>query len=384
MNSRIYLDHAATTPLDPAVLEMMQPLFTQHAGNPSSLHKAGREALQILNQSRETITTFLNATSPQEILFTSGGTEANNLAIRGTATAQQRSGKGSHIITSSIEHHSVLHTVEDMQHLGFEITVLPVNQSGLIDPEHLRTALRPDTVLVSIMYANNEIGTIQPIAALGSLCRQHGVTFHTDAVQAAGFLNIDVSLLNIDLLTMSAHKVYGPKGVGALYVRRGTPVVPQITGGGQERNLRAGTENVAGIAGMAAALKSSKEQRDQYVNLCTFLRNRLIDGILVRIPGSSLNGDLLQRLPNNVNVSFDEVDNESLILMLDQQGICASSGSACTSGSPAPSHVLSALGLSYDQAQSAIRLTVGKETTVEQIDRTLDVLSPVIAQLRDG
>jgi len=383
MNSRIYLDHAATTPLDPSVLEMMQPLFTQHAGNPSSLHKAGREALQILNQSRETITTFLKATSPQEILFTSGGTEANNLAIRGTATAQQRSGKGSHIITSSIEHHSVLHTVEDMQHLGFEITVLPVNQSGLIDPEHLRTALRPDTVLVSIMYANNEIGTIQPIAALGSLCRQHGVTFHTDAVQAAGFLNIDVSLLNIDLLTMSAHKVYGPKGVGALYVRRGTPVVPQITGGGQERNLRAGTENVAGIAGMAAALKSSKEQRDQYVNHCTFLRNRLIDGILVRIPGSSLNGDLLQRLPNNVNVSFAGVDNESLILMLDQQGICASSGSACTSGSPAPSHVLSALGLSYDQAQSAIRLTIGKETTVEQIDRTLDVLSSVIVQLRD-
>lgn len=381
MNPRIYLDHAATTPLDPRVLDAMTPFYTHHYGNPSSNHQIGRDALQSLNRSRETIATVFNATA-QEIIFTSGGTEANNLAIRGVAIAQQRNGHGNHIITSSIEHHSVLHTMEDMRHMGFDVTLVPVDQRGLVKREDVQSALRPDTVLVSIMYANNEIGTIQPIADLGSLCREHGVIFHTDAVQAASFLVSNVSELPIDLLTISAHKMYGPKGVGVLYVRQGTPLVPHSTGGQQERHRRAGTENVPGIVGCAAALQHIAEHREEYGRHCTLLRDQLIDGILDRIPGSRLNGDRHQRLPNNVNVSFDGVDSESLILMLDQHGICASSGSACTSGSPSPSHVLMALGLSYEQAHNALRLTVGKEVTVEHIDRALDVLSLVIEQLR--
>lgn len=379
--SVIYLDHAATTALDTNVFEVMQPYFRQHYGNPSSIHQVGRMALQALDAARDTVATVLGA-SPREILFTGSGSEGNNLALKGVALAQQQRGKGQHIIMSAIEHHAVLHTVDYLQQSGFEATRLPVSANGLVNPDELRAALRPDTVLVSCMYANNEIGTIQPLAELGAICREYGVPFHTDAVQAAGFLPLDVDDLQVDLLTLAAHKFYGPKGVGVLYVRRGTPLLPQINGGGQERRRRAGTENIPGIVGLAAALQLAEERRAWYTSHCRFLRDQLIDGVLERIPGTSLNGDHVHRLPNNANFAFADTDGESILLLLDQQGICASSGSACTSGSLDPSHVLLALGLSPGLARSSIRFSVGKDTTSTDIQHVLNVLPPLIAQLR--
>jgi cysteine desulfurase len=377
----IYLDHAATTALDPQVLEAMLPYLMQHAGNPSSIHQAGRMALQALDDARSTVALVLNC-ARKEIIFTGGGSEANNLAIKGVALAQMQQGKGRHIITSAIEHHAVLHPVEYLDAFGFEHTVLPVDAEGLISPDDLRAALRADTVLVSLMYANNEIGTIQAVAELGAICREHAVPFHTDAVQAAGACPLDVEELNIDLLTISAHKFYGPKGVGLLYARRGIPLLPQLNGGGQERRRRAGTENVPGIVGLGAALALAEERRASYVEHCSALRDRLIDGLLERIPGTRLNGHRTLRLPNNANLAFECVEGESVLLLLDQQGICASSGSACTAGSLEPSHVLLALGLSPEEANGSVRFSLGKDTSAVEIDTVLATLPPLLARLQ--
>jgi cysteine desulfurase len=377
----IYLDHAATTPLDPQVLEAMLPYLTEQYGNPSSIHRAGRRALDALDEARDTIAAVLGA-NPKEIIFTGGGTEADNLAIKGVALAQRRAGKGAHLITSAIEHDAVLHAFEYLQAFGFEVTILAVDRDGLVRPDDLQAAIRPDTTLVSIMYANNEIGTIQPLAELGAICRARGVLFHTDAIQAAGSLPLLVRDLHVDLLSLTAHKFYGPKGVGALYARRGVPLLAQLSGGGQERRRRAGTENVAGIVGMAHALRLAEERRPSYAAHCAHMRDRLWQGIEQRISGSHLNGHPTKRLPNNLNVSFDEIEGESLLLLLDQQGIAASSGSACSSGSLEASHVLLALGQPHDQAIGALRLTTGRATTTEQIDIVLDQLPPLVEQLR--
>jgi len=377
----IYLDHAATTPVDPAVLEAMLPYFSACYGNPSSIYRLGRTALQALDDARS-ITAGVLGCSPKELIFLGGGSEADNLAIKGAAFAARDAGKGSHIVTSAIEHHAVLHAIDYLAAFGFEVTVLPVDGDGLVSPNDLRAALRPDTVLASIMYANNEIGTVQPIAELGAICRECGVLFHTDAVQAPGTLSLKVGELNVDLLSLTAHKFYGPKGVGALYVRRGTPLLTQINGGGQERRRRAGTENVPGIVGFAEALRLADERRDSYAAHCRSLRERLIDGIAERIPGVRLNGSRERRLANNVNLSFTAAEGESILLLLDQQGICASSGSACSSGSLEPSHVLLALGLDADAANGSVRFTVGRSTTPEDIDFVLDALPAMIARLR--
>jgi cysteine desulfurase len=377
----IYLDHAATTPLDEQVLAAMMPYLTERYGNPSSIHRLGRQALDALDDARDTIAAILGA-GPKEIIFTGGGTEADNLAIKGVALAQQRAGKGRHLITSAVEHHAALHTFEYLEAFGFEITLLPVDQYGLVSPDDLRAAIRPDTTLVSIMYANNEIGTIQPLAELGAVCRERAVFFHTDAVQAAGSLPLNVRELNVDLLSITAHKFYGPKGIGALYVRRGTPLLSQIVGGGQERRRRAGTENVAAIVGMATALRLAEQRRPEYVRHCAELRDLLRQQILERVPGSALNGHPTQRIPNNLNISFDDIEGESILLLLDQYGIAASSGSACTSGSLDASHVLLALGLPYERAIGSVRFSVGRENTAEDIEKVASVLPSLVEQLR--
>jgi cysteine desulfurase len=377
----IYLDHAATTPVDERVVAAMLPYFSDTFGNPSSIHRVGREALEALDDARETVAAVLSA-NRKEIIFTGGGSEADNLAIKGVALARRQAGAGAHIITSAIEHHAVLHAVEYLEAFGFDATVLPVDEAGLVRPDDLRAAIRPDTALVTIMYANNEIGTLQPLAELGAICRERGVPLHTDAVQAAGSLPLDVTALNVDLLTLAAHKFYGPKGVGALYVRRGTPLLPQINGGGQERRRRAGTENVAGIVGLATALRLAEEQRSGYVEHCLALRDRLIAGVLERVPRSFLNGDPERRLPNNANLAFEYVEGESVLLLLDQAGIAASSGSACSSGSLEASHVLTALGIPYERAIGSVRFTVGRSTTAEDIDYVLDTLPGLIERLR--
>lgn len=377
----LYLDHAATTPVDPEVVEAMLPYFSTTFGNPSSMHRTGRSALEALDTARETVAAVLGA-NRKEIIFTGGGSEADNLAIKGVAQAQRQAGKGAHIITSSIEHHAVLHAVEALEAEGFETTILPVDSAGLVNPNELQAALRPDTVLVSIMYANNEIGTVQPLAELGAICRAAGVPFHTDAVQAPGALPLDVNALNVDLLTLAAHKFYGPKGVGVLYARRGVPLAPQINGGGQERRRRAGTENVALIVGMARALQLAEERRESYVQHCTVLRDRLIGQVLESVPFTSLNGDPARRLPNNANIAFEFLEGESLLLLLDQHGIAASSGSACTSGALEASHVLMALGVPHERAIGSVRFTLGKSTTADDIEYLLSTLPPLVERLR--
>lgn len=377
----VYLDHAATTPTDPQVLAAMLPYFGECYGNPSSIYRLGRESLQALDNARSTVAAVLHC-NPKEIVFTGGGSESDNLAIKGAALAQRQRGKGQHIVTCAIEHHAVLHACEHLETLGFEVTVVPVTGQGLVEPEAFRAALRPDTVLATIMYANNEIGVVQPIAELGAICRERGILFHTDAVQAGGALSLDVRELNVDLLTLTAHKFYGPKGTGALYVRQGTPLTPQINGGGQERRRRAGTENVPGIVGFAHALRLAEERRTADVAHYTALRERLSAGLLDRIPLTYLNGHPTRRLPNNVNVSFDFVDGESILLLLDQQGFCASAGSACTAGAVEPSHVLIALGVSPERAVGTIRFTVGRSTSTADVDRLLDALPEMIERLR--
>ncbi|WP_038040538.1 cysteine desulfurase NifS [Thermorudis peleae] len=379
--TEIYLDHAATTPVDPRVLEAMLPYFTEQFGNPSSIYAAGRQARAAIDQARARIARILHC-QPREIVFTSGGTESDNLAIKGVAWWHRLNGRGNHIITTAFEHHAVLHSVQYLEKFGFEATYVRPGPDGIVRVEDIEAAIRPDTILISVMYANNEIGTIQPIAEIGKLAHRYGILFHTDAVQAAGTLPLDVERLHVDLLSLSAHKFYAPKGVGLLYVRQGTKLLWQQNGGSQESNRRAGTENVPGIVGMATALELAYAEREERNAHLLALRDRLIDGILQRIPDARLNGDREQRLPNNVNVSFEGVDGETILLNLDMHGIAASSGSACTTGSTEPSHVLLAIGLTPEQARSSIRLTLGKDNTEQEIDRTLDVLEETVTRLR--
>lgn len=378
----IYLDHAATTPVHERVVEAMLPFFSEKWGNPSSVYARGRHAKRGLDDARDTLSDLLEC-RPNELIFTSCGSESDNLAIKGVAFA--RGDRGRHIITTKIEHHAVLHTCEWLgKHFGFEVTYLEVDQQGLVDPDDLGRALRPDTILVSIMYASNEVGTIEPIADLVHVvksCRPE-VTFHTDAVQAGGSLSLSVGKLGVDLLSLSAHKFYGPKGVGLLYVRRGTPLLPQLQGGGQERGLRAGTENVAFVVGMATALKLAYEELDSRNAHAALLRDALIQGILAAVPDSQLTGHPTRRLPNNASFVFPGADGEALLLNLDQMGIAASSGSACTSGSLEVSHVLRALRIPTSAAQGSLRLTTGLETKREDAAFVLGVLPDIVERVR--
>ena len=374
----IYLDHAATTPIRAEVLEAMMPYLTEQFGNASTVYSWGREARKALDQARQTVADVIGADF-NEIIFTSGGSEADNLAIKGAAW--EYSHKGKHIITSCIEHPAVLNTMKRLEQEGFEVTYLPVSPEGIVSVEAFQNALRNDTILVSIMHANNEIGTIQPIAEIGKIAHERGILVHTDSVQSVGLLDVNVKELNVDMLSMSAHKLYGPKGVGALYVRKGVRLVPLIHGGGQERRRRAGTENVAGIVGFAKALALAEAEKADVVPKIQKLRDRLLDGIL-QIPHVRLNGSRTNRLPNNVNVCFEFIEGESLLLNLDMKGIAASSGSACTSGSLDPSHVLLALGLPHEIAHGSLRLSLGKDNTEAEIDYVLECLPPIVDRLR--
>ncbi|HOQ07819.1 MAG TPA: cysteine desulfurase NifS [Clostridiales bacterium] len=376
----IYLDHAATTPVKPEVLEAMLPWFTENYGNPSTVYSIGRTSKKAIEEARETVARIIGA-EPREIFFTGSGTEADNWAIKGAAYANMK--KGKHIITTSIEHHAVLHTCQYLESEGFEVTYLPVDEYGLVTPEQVEAAIRPDTILISIMFANNEIGTIQPIAEIGKIAREKGICFHTDAVQAMGNIRINVSELNVDMLSMSAHKFYGPKGVGALYIRKGVKLTSFMHGGAQERGRRASTENVPGIVGLAKALELADKNMDEYNKKLTALRDRTIAEIEKKIPFVRLNGHREKRLPGNVNFSFEFIEGESLLLMLDLKGIAASSGSACTSGSLDPSHVLLAIGLPHEKAHGSLRLTFGEENTDEDVDYLMEVLPEIVQRLRE-
>lgn len=376
---QVYLDHAATTPTDPAVVEAMLPYFTERFGNPSSIYRWGQEGREAVENARETVARILGA-QPPEIIFTGGGSEADNLAIKGVALASRS--KGNHIITSAIEHHAVYDAAKFLESLGFEITYVPVDQYAMVDPDEVRRAITPRTVLISIMHANNEVGTIQPIAEIGKLAREHEIPFHVDAVQSTGAIPVNVDDLQADLLSLSAHKFYGPKGVGALYVRRGVRLVQLIHGGGQERKRRAGTENVPGIVGLAKALELAAGSLQERGRSIAALRDRLVQGIMDRIPRTRYNGHPTQRLPNNSSFCFEFVEGESLLLNLDLQGVAASSGSACTSGALEPSHVLLAMGLPHEIAHGSLRLALGRENTAEDIDYVLDLLPGIVAKLR--
>lgn len=375
----IYMDHAATTYVKPEVFEAMRPWFTENFGNPSSIYTIGRESKKAVEEARVQIANCLGAHSA-EIYFTGSGTEADNWAIKGAAFANRK--KGKHIITSTIEHSAVLETFKFLEKEGFEATYLPVDEKGLINPDDLRKAIRPDTTLVSIMYANNEIGTIQPIKELAAIAREKGVLFHTDAVQAMGNIEVNVKELGVDMLSMSAHKFYGPKGIGVLYMRKGIRVGNFMHGGAQERNKRAGTENVAGAVGIATALKLAYDNIGSYNEHLKKLSDRYINKVLERIPYVRLNGDREKRLPGNVNFSFRFVEGESLLLMLDMKGIQASSGSACTSGSLDPSHVLLAIGLPHEIAHGSLRISFGEKNTEEEVDYLVDCLAEIIEKLR--
>jgi cysteine desulfurase len=374
----IYLDHAATTALDPRVLDAMLPYFTIEYGNASSIYTLGRHAMQAIDSAREQVAELIGC-RPTEITFTGGGSESDNLAIKGVAFASQK--KGNHLITSSIEHHAVLHTCQYLERFGFQTTYLPVDRYGLVDPDDVARAITDSTVLVSVMYANNEVGTIEPIAEIGRICRARRVPFHVDAVQAGGALPINVTALNVDLLSLSAHKFYGPKGVGVLYTRQGVRLLPQLQGGSQERGRRAGTENVPGIAGAATALRLAYEELPQVTPRLLAMRDRLIAGVLA-IPGSHLTGHPTQRLPNNASFMFEGIEGESILLSLDLHGIAASTGSACTSGSVDPSHVLLAMNYTPDEARGTLRLTLGKDNTDEDVDAVLAVLPGIVEKIR--
>ena len=376
---KIYADNAATTKMSKAAVAAMLPYMEEIYGNPSSLYSAGQEAKEALDRARGEIAAIINA-QPREIYFTSGGSEADNQALRSAAAFGKKKGKR-HIISTAFEHHAILHTLKALEKEGFEVTLLPVHENGIVRLSELEEAIRPDTCLVTIMMANNEIGTIQPVSEIGALCRERGVLFHTDAVQAVGHLPIDVQAEKIDMLSSSAHKFHGPKGVGFLYVRKEVPLMNLIEGGAQERGKRAGTENVAGIVAMAAALKESASAMEENTGRMTALRNRLIDG-LQAIPHSALNGDREKRLPGNVNFCFEGIEGESLLLLLDDRGISASSGSACTSGSLDPSHVLLAIGRVHDVAHGSLRLSIGEDTTEEEIDYMIQSVREVVDYLR--
>ena len=378
-NKTIYLDNAATTKMSKTAIEAMLPFMDKVYGNPSSLHSVGQSAAEALYDARERIAKCLGCTA-REITFTSGGSEADNQAILSAAKIGSKKGK-KHIISTAIEHHAVLHTLNKLKEYGFEITLLDVDRNGLVYPEQVENAIREDTCLVSVMYANNEIGTIEPIKEIGKICREKGVIFHTDAVQAAGHLHIDVNEQNIDMLSLSAHKFHGPKGIGALYSRKGIPLYTLIEGGAQEGGKRAGTENIPAIMGMAAALEESENSIDKNTEKVSALRDKLIDG-LSQIPHSVLNGDREKRLPSNVNFCFEGIEGESLLLLLDDKGICASSGSACTSGSLDPSHVLLAIGRVHDIAHGSLRLSLSEETTEEEIEYTIKSVKEVVEYLR--
>jgi len=376
-----YLDYSATTPTDPEVLEAMMPYFTEVFGNPSSVYSFAAKSRKAIDTARGQVARALNA-EPDEIFFTGSGTEADNWALKGTMERLRT--KGDHLITTKIEHHAILHTAEYLEKVeGFRVTYLPVDSDGRVRMEDLEAAMTDKTVLVSVMFANNEVGTIQPIGKIGSLCRQRGVLFHTDAVQAAAQLDIDVKALNIDMLSLSAHKMYGPKGVGAFYLRKGLRLENFVHGGGQEKGRRASTENLAGIVGLGVAIERLKARLpEEKARLCA-LRDRLIDGVLNRIPDTKLNGARGdERLPNNTNFSFIGIEGETLLLDLDSKGISASTGSACSSASLEPSHVLLALGLSHEMAHGSLRMTLGRGTTGEQVDYVLDVLPEIVARRR--
>lgn len=376
---RVYMDNAATTALKREVLEQMTPYLTEIYGNPSSVHAFGREAKKGMDRAREQVASALNA-SADEIFFNGGGTEGDNAVI--TGVAEKCKAKGRHIITTSVEHHAVLHACERLEGRGYSVTYLPADEYGRVSARQVEEAIREDTILVSVMFANNEVGTIMPVAEIGAACRKHNVLFHTDAVQAAGHIPIDVKKMNIDLLTLSAHKFHGPKGVGAIYAKKGVRLPPFIVGGAQERKLRAGTENVAGVVGLGAAIELASADMQSRIARTKALRDKLIKGIPERIADVKLNGHPTERLPGNVNFSIRYIEGEAILLMLDVNGIAASSGSACTSGSLDPSHVLLAMGLSHEVAHGSLRLTLGDETTQEEVDYVLDTLPRIVERLR--
>ena len=375
----IYLDHAATTATRPEVVDAMLPYFTENFWNPSSVYTPALNNRKVIDESRDTIAKSLG-TTPENIYFTAGGSESDNWALK--CTAEAYANKGKHIITSKIEHHAILHTCEYLEKRGFEITYIDVDENGILKLDDLKAAIRPDTILISVMFANNEIGTIQPIKEIGAIAKEHGILFHTDAVQAFGQVPIDVDEYNIDMLSSSGHKINGPKGIGFLYIRKGVKIRSFVHGGAQERKRRAGTENVPGIVGYGAAaeraVRTMKERTAKEIELRDYLINRLT----TEIPYSRLNGDKVRRLPNNVNVSFQFIEGESMLLMLDQNGICGSSGSACTSGSLDPSHVLLAIGVPHEVAHGSLRLTLSDETTKEDLDFTVDKLKEIVQYLR--
>ncbi|RQD70573.1 MAG: cysteine desulfurase NifS [Tindallia sp. MSAO_Bac2] len=377
---KVYLDYSATTPVKPEVLDAMLPYLKDYYGNPSSLHSFGRENKKAIDTARDQIAKTFNA-KPEEIFFTGGGSESDNWAIKGVAAALKT--RGRHIITTNIEHHAVLHACQYLEKEGFEVTYLPVDEDGLISVEDLKNSIRKDTILITIMYANNEIGTLQPIEEIAAIAKENKIIFHTDAVQAYGHIKIDTQQLPVDMISISAHKLYGPKGVGALYLRKGTKIHNLIHGGAQERKKRAGTENIAGIVGFGKAAEMAYENLEEHVQHLTELRDYLLDEILDKIPYTKLNGHREKRLINNVNVSFEFIEGESMLLSLDMVGIAASSGSACTSGSLDPSHVLLSLGLSHEMAHGSLRLTLGDQNTKEEIDYVLEQLPPIVQRLRD-
>lgn len=375
----IYMDNAATTPVKPEVLDAMLPYFTEKFGNPSSIYSISSENKKAITDAREVIAKTIN-TTPENIYFTAGGSESDNWALKATADAY--ASKGKHIITTKIEHHAILHTCEYLETKGFEITYLDVDENGLVKLDELTAAIRPDTILISVMFANNEIGTIEPIAEIGKIAHEHGVLFHTDAVQAYTQVPIDVEAMNIDMMSTSGHKINGPKGIGFLYIRKGVKIKSFIHGGAQERHRRAGTENVTGIIGLAKAAEIATANMKERTAEEIKVRDHLIERIEKEIPYAKLNGDRVKRLPNNVNFSFQFVEGESMLILLDSKGICASSGSACTSGSLDPSHVLLAIGLPHEIAHGSLRLTLSEETTKEEIDHTVDCLKKIVEKLR--
>lgn len=377
---RIYMDYSATTPVKKEVVDVMLPFFTDNFGNASSPHGFGRDAKVELNKARETVAKTLNAKA-EEIFFTAGGTESDNWALKGVAKFMNA--KGKHIITTAIEHHAVLHAAESLEKEGFEVTYLPVDENGLISLEDLKSAIKDNTVLISVMFINNEIGTMEPIKEIGEIAKAHNIYFHTDAVQAYGNVPIDVDELNIDLLSVSSHKIYGPKGVGALYIRKGTKVANFMEGGAQEKKRRGGTENMPGIVGFAKAAEIAHANLDEHIKKLTSLRDRLINGLLSKIDYSRLNGHPTKRHPGNVNISFEFIEGEALLLMLDHKGVAGSSGSACTSGSLDPSHVLMGIGLTHEVAHGSLRLSLGDFTTEEDVDYAIEALVPIVQRLRE-
>lgn len=379
-NKMIYFDHAATTPVKTEVIEEMMPYYTNKFGNASSIYSIGRESKKAIEEARERVAKALGAMT-REIFFTGSGSEADNWAIKGVAYSNKE--RGNHIITTAIEHHAVLHTCQYLESDGFEVTYLPVDENGLVSPEQVKNAIKPNTILITIMFANNEIGTIQPITEIGKIAKENNIYFHTDAVQAIGNIPINVNELNVDLLSLSAHKFYGPKGVGALYIRKGVKITTFLHGGAQERGRRASTENVPGIVGLGKAIELATENIEQYNKKLIELRDRTIEEITKKVPFIKLNGDRYKRLPGNVNFSFEFIEGESLLLMLDMKGIAASSGSACTSGSLDPSHVLLAIGLAHEIAHGSLRISFGDENTHEDVDYLMEVLPLIVERLRE-